>query len=33
MASTCLSVAELGKGRYEAKVPSGTPFMVFTLKS
>jgi hypothetical protein len=32
MTSACLSVAELGKGLYEAKVASGTQFLVFTVR-
>jgi hypothetical protein len=32
MASACLGVAELGKGRYEAKMASGFKFMDFTVK-
>lgn len=31
MMSACLGVADLGNGRYEAKLVSGTPFMQFTV--
>ena len=33
LASTCLGIAELGKGRYEAKMANGTTFMEFTVRS
>lgn len=33
MASACLGVAELGKGRYEAKMANGGTFMEFTVRS
>jgi hypothetical protein len=32
MISACVSVAELGTGRYEAKTASGTRFLLFTVK-
>jgi hypothetical protein len=31
LASACLNVADLGNGRYEAKIPSGSTFMEFTV--
>ena len=33
LASACLGIAELGKGRYEAKMANGTTFMEFTVRS
>jgi hypothetical protein len=32
MTTACVSVAELDKGRYQAKVASGNQFMVFSVK-